>query len=231
METKIIQITAGRGPVECSWVVAKILKIFLESLRLNAFKYSILQREVGTENGTIQSVTVQIKGKEISDFLKDWLGTIQWVGTSTFRKHHKRKNWFIGMFEIAYTTPLEINENEIQFQAIRSSGPGGQHVNKVSSAIRAKHKPTGIQVVVMDSRSQHQNKKLAIQRLQQKVADYNQSMLKQATQDNWNNHLDLGRGNPIRVFKGTDFKLPKKEKNYASKRQELKNNLKNQLWD
>ena len=83
----------------------------------------------------------------------------------------------------------------------------------------------------MDSRSQHQNKKLAIQRLQQKVTDYNQSLLKQAGQDQWSNHLDLERGSPVRIFKGTDFKLPKKEKNYATKRQELKKNLKNQLWD
>ena len=60
---------------------------------------------------------------------------------------------------------------ELQFKAVRSSGAGGQHVNKVSSAIRAIHKPSNIQVLVMDSRSQHQNKKIAKQRLQKKVAE------------------------------------------------------------
>ena len=231
MENKIIQITAGRGPEECKWVVAKVLKLFLKELITNAFVYEILQREQGVENGTIESVTVQIKGNNLNSFLENWLGTIQWVGTSTFRKNHKRKNWFIGLFEIEQTTNLLINEKEIQFQAIRSSGPGGQHVNKVSSAIRALHKPTGLQIVAMDSRSQHQNKKIAIKRLQEKVSEFNLNQLKENVKDQWGNHLNLERGNPIRVFKGSDFKIKNDKKEYKKKRQVLKNDLKKQLWD
>jgi len=190
-----------------------------------------LQKESGLENSTVQSVILKIEGKELGLFLAAWLGTIQWIGTSTFRKNHKRKNWFIGMFEVEQNSNLIIDEREIKFQAIRSSGPGGQHVNKVSSAIRALHIPTGIQVVTMDSRSQHQNKKLAIQRLQQKVADHNLEQLKKEVKDQWENHLNIERGNPIRVFRGTDFKIKKETKEYKSKRQVLKNNLKKQLWD
>ena len=170
METKIIQISAGKGPVECAYVVAKVLRVFLLELTNNIIDYTILNRETGIENGTIQSVSIQIKGSHLADFLQHWLGTIQWIGTSTYRKYHKRKNWFIGCFEIeeipAFAGMTE--KGEIQFQAIRSSGAGGQHVNKVSSAIRAKHLGTGLQVLVMDSRSQHQNKKIAIKRLQEK---------------------------------------------------------------
>ena len=231
MENKIIQITAGRGPEECKWVVAKVLKLFLKELTTNAFVYKILQKEQGVKNGTIESVTVQIIGNNLSSFLENWLGTIQWVGTSTFRKNHKRKNWFIGLFEIEQTTNLLINEKEIQFQAIRSSGPGGQHVNKVSSAIRALHKPTGLQIVVMDSRSQHQNKKIAIKRLQEKVSEFNLNQLKENVKDQWGNHMNLERGNPIRVFKGSDFKIKNDKKEYKKKRQVLKNDLKKQLWD
>ena len=66
MENKIIQITAGRGPEECKWVVAKVLKLFLKELTTNAFVYKILQREQGVKNGTIESVTVQIKGNNLS---------------------------------------------------------------------------------------------------------------------------------------------------------------------
>ena len=231
MENKIIPITAGRGPEECKWVVAKVLKLFLKELTTNAFVYKILQKEQGVKNGTIESVTVQIIGNNLSSFLENWLGTIQWVGTSTFRKNHKRKNWFIGLFEIEQTTNLLINEKEIQFQAIRSSGPGGQHVNKVSSAIRALHKPTGLQIVVMDSRSQHQNKKIAIKRLQEKVSEFNLNQLKENVKDQWENHMNLERGNPIRVFKGSDFKIKNDKKEYKKKRQVLKNDLKKQLWD
>ena len=172
MKTKIIQISAGKGPLECAFVVAKVLKIFLKELINNKIEYTILHKENGIENGTVQSVSIQIKGNNLADFTANWLGTIQWIGNSTFRKYHKRKNWFIGCFEVESSELITIKENEIKFQAIRSSGAGGQHVNKVSSAIRAKHLQTGIQVLVMDSRSQHQNKKIAIKRLQEKLEEF-----------------------------------------------------------
>ncbi|QTE22477.1 peptide chain release factor H [Polaribacter cellanae] len=229
MKTKIIQISAGKGPLECAFVVAKVLKIFLKELANNKIDYTILHKENGIENGTVQSVSIQIKGKNLTDFTTNWLGTIQWIGSSTFRKFHKRKNWFIGCFEVESSQLLEINENEIQFQAIRSSGAGGQHVNKVSSAIRAKHISTGIQVLVMDSRSQHQNKKIAIQRLQQKIAEFNSIQQKEQLKNQWENHQEIERGNPVRVFKGTDFKAVKKEKSFKNKRNELKNDLRKQL--
>ena len=229
MKVKIIQISAGKGPLECAFVVAKVLKIFLKELVNNKIDYTILHKENGIENGTVQSVSIQIKGTNLADFTANWLGTIQWIGNSTFRKYHKRKNWFIGCFEAESSELLEINKNEIKFQAIRSSGAGGQHVNKVSSAIRAKHLKTGIQVLVMDSRSQHQNKKIAIQRLQQKVVEFNLEQKNEQLKSQWENHLSLERGNPIRVFKGSDFKQTKIEKSFNNKRNQLKKDLRKQL--
>ncbi len=230
MERKTIQITAGKGPAECNWVVAKVLKVFLKELQMRKMKYTILHQEKGNENGTVQSATIQLSGDKqlVAAFLKDWIGTIQWIGTSTFRKFHKRKNWFVGVFEVAQNKTLELKEHEIKYQAMRSSGPGGQHVNKVSSAIRAVHEPTGIQVVVLESRSQHQNKKLATQRLQQKVAEKNLEGFKTSIKDQWENHRELERGNPVKIFTGTDFKQDKKQKNYRSKRQQLKNDLRDE---
>ena len=229
METKIIQISAGTGPEECAFVVAKVLKIFLRELINNKVAYVILHKENGIENGTVQSVSIQLKGNQLADFLKDWLGTIQWIGTSTFRKYNKRKNWFIGCFEVESNTSLSIKENEIQFQAIRSSGAGGQHVNKVSSAVRAKHTKTGLQVLVMDSRSQHQNKKIAIQRLQEKVSNFNVEQSKKQLENQWMNHKTVARGNPIRVFTGTDFKQKKKVKSFKNKRNQFKNDLRKKV--
>ena len=83
----------------------------------------------------------------------------------------------------------------------------------------------------MDSRSQHQNKKIAIKRLQEKVTEYNNEQLKASVQNQWENHLNLKRGNPIRVFTGSDFKTQNVNKSYKYKRQESKNNLKQQKWD
>ena len=226
MDTKTIQFTAGRGPAECTWVVAKVLKAFVSELAKNNIDYTIIHKENGNENGTVQSVTIHLQGGNLKLCLQNWLGTIQWIGKSTFRKYHKRKNWFIGCFELEYKNELTIQERDIEFQAIRSSGPGGQHVNKVSSAVRAKHKPTGVQVLVSESRSQHQNKKIAIQRLKEQIAKYNIEQLQNSIQQEWENHLNLERGNPVQIFIGTDFKIQKqKKKNYKSKRSQLKNEL------
>ena len=155
---KIIQITSGRGPAECTWVVAQVLKKVLQEAETLGLEVTVLQREAGSENGTVASAMVQIIGNEAEEFVASWVGTIQWIGKSTFRKFHKRSNWFIGIFGVDTIQSNTFSEKDIQYQAMRSSGAGGQHVNKVSSAIRATHIPTGISVVSMDSRSQHQNK-------------------------------------------------------------------------
>ncbi|BFM44671.1 peptide chain release factor H [Flavobacterium sp. CFS9] len=225
---KIIQITAGRGPAECTWVVAQVLKKVLEEAQEEQLETTLLQREAGQENGTIETATIAVKGKNAAQFAASWTGTIQWIDQSQFRKMHKRKNWFIGIFEIEPLQNVSIVESNIQYQAMRSSGAGGQHVNKVSSAIRATHVPTGIAVVAMDSRSQHQNKKLATERLLKKIEDETLQQLKNHVGKQWENQLNIQRGNPIRVFTGTDFKKNKIEKSYKGTRQKLTTDLRNE---
>ena len=97
---KIIQITSGRGPAECSWVVAQVLKVFLGEAAEHKIKATLLQREPGIENGTVETATVLLESNDMEQFISSWTGTIQWIGQSQFRKFHKRKNWFIGIFEI-----------------------------------------------------------------------------------------------------------------------------------
>jgi len=225
---KIIQITAGRGPAECTWVVAQVLKKVLEEAQEQSLETVLLQRETGSENGTVETATLSVKGKNVTEFVNSWLGTIQWIGQSQFRKMHKRKNWFIGIFEIEKQKNTEISENDIQYQAMRSSGAGGQHINKVSSAIRATHIPTGIAVVAMDSRSQHQNKKLATERLLKKLEGETLQQLKNHVGKQWENQLNIQRGNPTRTFTGTDFKKNKIEKSYKGIRQKLKTDLRHE---
>lgn len=226
---KVIQITAGRGPAECSWVVAQVLKLFLEEVRQEGLEYNLINSIPGTENGTIQSVILSLKGSKLNIFLENWLGTVQWIGTSEFRKTHKRKNWFIGVYEVPQDQMLELNENDITFQAMRSSGPGGQNVNKVNSAVRAIHKESGLSVVAMESRSQHQNKKLAIQRLRVKVYEANLEKVKNNTNNQWEHHLNLKRGNPVKVLRGSDFKKKKKAETFKNKRAALKQDLRSRL--
>lgn len=223
----IIQITAGRGPAECTWVVAQVLKKMLQEAEALQLKATVLQHEAGPENGTVASAMVQIIGKEATEFTNSWVGTIQWTGKSTFRKFHKRSNWFIGIFEVDAIESSTFSEKDIQYQAMRSSGAGGQHVNKVSSAIRATHQPSGLSVVSMDSRSQHQNKKLATERLLEKIKVFELEMIKKQAIQQWENQLNIARGNPKRTFKGSDFKSERVVKSYKSERQKLKQQLNN----
>jgi peptide chain release factor len=229
MDNKIIQISSGRGPAECAWVVAQVLKIFLAEARDINLETIILHKENGVENGTVISVTIQLKGKKVSEFVNSWVGTIQWIGKSQFRKFHKRKNWFISVFEIKNSKQIIFNENNVTYQAIRSSGNGGQNLNKVSSAVRATDSQTSISVLATDSRSQHQNKKLALERLKAKVEEANLNFLKDNEQQNWLNQMDIERGNAVRTFTGTDFKKQKVEKTYKNERNNLKKGLRDEL--
>lgn len=224
---KLIQITSGRGPLECQWVVAKVLKIFLEEIKQHTIDYEIIHRENGDENLTLKSVTLLLKGKEINDFLKGWLGSICWMGKSTFRKLHKRSNWFIGIFELENLQKIDFNEKDIQFQTTRSQGSGGQNVNKVNTAVRATHMPTGQAVFVQDSRSQLENKKRSVLRLKEKVMGVYIQELERRMQETWTQHLQVQRGNPVRTFSGTDFKKNYKDTSFKKERNILKKELKN----
>ncbi|WP_312343603.1 peptide chain release factor H [Chryseobacterium binzhouense] len=224
---KLVQITSGRGSLECQWVVAKVLKVFLEEAKQNKIDYEIIHRENGDENLTLKSVTLLLKSEDLNDFLKNWLGSICWIGKSTFRKLHKRSNWFIGIFELEGLEKIQFNEKDLQFQTTRSQGSGGQNVNKVNTAVRATHIPTGQNVFVQDSRSQLENKKLSIERLKTKVLEQNIIQLQKQMQETWNNHLNVQRGNPVRTFSGTDFKKNHQEKSFKKERNQLKNELKN----
>jgi len=209
---KLIQITSGRGPLECQWVVAKVLKTFLEEATQNNIEYEIIHRENGDENLTLKSVTLLLKGKQITEFLKNWLGSICWEGKSTFRKLHKRSNWFIGIFELENPEKIDFNEKDIRFQAVRSQGSGGQNVNKVSTAIRATHFSTGESVFVQDSRSQLENKRLSVIRLKEKIISVYIRNLEKKMKETWSHHLRVERGNAVRTFSGSDFK-----KNYVDR--------------
>jgi len=219
---KIIGVTAGRGPDECSWVVAQVIKKIIEEANEHHLEIQVLNRQSGDLNGTVISASLKISGRDCTDFVQSWLGTIQWIGRREFRKLHKRKNWYVQVFEIKQTAQLKFSEKDIQYQTMRSSGAGGQHVNKVSSAVRATHLATGISVVVMDSRSQHQNKKIASTRLQKKVSEMNLLQWKEEEKFKWFNQNSVQRGGAIRTFIGTDFKSEKVDKTYKSKRQSQK---------
>lgn len=209
MKTKIIQFSSARGPNECTFVVFHVLQLFVKQLVQNDLSYKVLYEKEGRYPNTLRSIVLQISGHDLS-ILNKWTGIIQWIGQSPYRKHHKRKNWFIGCFELEEeVSNIDLNPADIRFQSIRSSGPGGQHVNKVSSAIRATHEISGVSVLVMDNRSQHQNRKIALERIREKLMIQYFEAINEQKSKKWENHLNLERGNPVIILKGEKFKILK----------------------
>jgi len=97
---------------------------------------------------------------------------------------------------------VEIDERDIVYETMRSSGPSGQNVNKVETAVRATHLPSGLSVLASDMRTQVQNKKLAKERLVMKLSAIEEGKALEQTHSVWMNHNTLERGNPVKTFKG-----------------------------
>ena len=113
--------------------------------------------------------------------------------------------WYIGVFRLPEIPVLPENEG-IEFQTCRAGGKGGQHVNKTESAVRAVHLASGIAVRAEGERSQHANKKRALELLALKLAELHQTALRQHAADAHKSLYRVERGNPRRVFKGEDFR-------------------------
>jgi len=200
MDKIIIQITSGRGPVECCRVVARLTEMIMKDARSAGIEISVAESKKGDLNGTLLSSTLWATGRELAAFVKEWEGTVQWIAQSPYRKFHKRKNWFAGVaiFDIKEQMPWRISD--VKFETCRASGPGGQNVNKVETAVRGIHIPSGIQVMAMDSRSQLQNKKLCMERLEAKFMAWQMETLLQQQQNQWQEHNVLERGRPAKTI-------------------------------
>ncbi len=211
--TNWLQVTSGRGPDECCWVVARVVEAITQDASANGYNLNVLEVVPGSKPDLFKSALLSIEGDGLSEFLSQWEGTIQWIGKSQFRPKHKRKNWFVGV--TSYEAPEEVDYScsEFRFESMRSSGPGGQHANKIESAVRVTHMPTGINAIAQEERSQHMNRKLALSRLHKKLQQQKQSTEMQLQQERWDEHNALERGNPIRVYEGLKFKLKRIDKN------------------
>jgi peptide chain release factor len=126
-----------------------------------------------------------------------------------FRPNHKRKNWFVSVEALEPLTQEDWKTADIRVDRMRSSGPGGQHVNKTESAIRVIHVPTGLSAISQEQRSQHLNKRLALARLEELLQLKESQNKIDFDQMRWGRHNSIVRGNAVHIFEGKNFRLKK----------------------
>lgn len=196
-----IQITAGRGPAECARVVTLVAKEIITAIP----SLRITDTEPHKQfPGCYMSITLESNQELDPSIIEEWEGTVQWRAINNpFRPGHKRSNWFVGIRFFVEAELPEINEAEISYETCRAGGKGGQNVNKVETAVRAVHQPTGIAVKCSDERSQAQNKARARQRLLLKLRTQREMSEAGMRTDKWMQHDSLKRGNPIKKFTGS----------------------------
>lgn len=200
----LLQISAAQGPDECQLAVAKALRRLLDEAADCAVELQVVEEEAGARAGTFRSVLLALEGARADELARSWEGTVQWTCPSPYRPNHGRQNWFIGVAR--FEAPVATFEGEIRFETMRSSGPGGQHVNTTESAVRATHVATGISVKVQSERSQHANKRLAVLLISQRLARQAEEAKLGQRADRRMAHYQVARGNPARIFRGNHFK-------------------------
>ncbi len=182
--------------------VEKALACFLQDAAELRVSVDILE-SFPSKHG-VKSALLSLDGEHAEQLVQAWCGTVQWQCQSPLRPRHKRKNWFMSVIRFSPIQPLE--ESEIEFEFTKAQGAGGQHVNKTSSAVRARHVATGITVKVQSERSQHANKKLAKQLIQWKLNEHQSQQFNALDKQRHHSHYQIERGNAAIIFSGKEFK-------------------------
>lgn len=198
----LLQFSSAQGPEECCIAVKKALAYFLEEAKKHQVTVDLLASFPSKQG--LKSALIYLEGEDAERLAQSWCGTVQWQCQSPIRPLHKRKNWFLSVMRFSAIQP--ITDSEIEFEFTKAQGAGGQHVNKTSSAVRAKHIATGITVKVQSERSQHANKKLAKQLIQWKLNEHQEQQLSTLDKQRHNSHYQIERGNATTIFSGQKFK-------------------------
>lgn len=198
----IVTLHAGAGGTEsCDWT-GMLYRMYTKWAESHGYKTEVLDYLDGEEAG-IKSITFQVNGENAYGYLKSEKGVHRLVRISPFNAAGKRQTSFAScdvMPEIEEDLSVEIDEEDIRIDTYRSSGAGGQHINKTDSAIRITHIPTGVVVQCQNERSQHKNKDKAMQMLKAKLYLIKEQENREKLSDIRGEVSDNGWGNQIRSY-------------------------------
>lgn len=201
-DNAILTLHAGAGGTEsCDWA-SMLYRMYLRWADKKGFTTEVIDYLDGEEAG-IKSVTIEIKGENAFGYLKSERGVHRLVRISPFNAAGKRQTSFVScdvMPDIEEDLDIEISDDDIRIDTYRSSGAGGQHINKTSSAIRITHFPTGIVVQCQNERSQHMNKDKAMQMLKAKLYLLKQQENLEKESDIRGEVKEIGWGSQIRSY-------------------------------
>ncbi len=210
-DNAILKLNAGAGGTEsCDWC-SMLYRMYTRWAERKGFSVEVLDYLDGDEAG-IKSVTFQVNGTNAYGYLKSEKGVHRLVRISPFNAQGKRQTSFVSldvMPDIEEDLDVEIDEKDLRIDTYRSSGAGGQHINKTSSAIRITHIPTGTVVQCQNERSQFQNKDKAMQMLKAKLYLLKQEANAEHLSDIRGEVKEIGWGNQIRSYVLQPYKLVK----------------------
>lgn len=207
----VVTLHAGAGGTEAQDWNSMLLRMFSRFAEQNGFEVELLDYLPGDEAG-VKSATIQFNGHNAYGFLKSEKGVHRLVRISPFDSNARRHTSFAAvdvMPELDDTVEININMDEVRVDTYRSSGAGGQHVNKTSSAVRMTHEPTGIVVQCQTQRSQIQNRERCLQMLRAKLYEYEKAKQDALVSDLAGDYQNIEWGSQIRSYVFQPYTLVK----------------------
>ena len=210
----IISISAGSGGLEAANWVTMLLRMYLRYAESQGFSAEILDQKPSEEHSSIctDSVSIRVDGPYAFGFFKGESGVHRLIRNSPFNAADARQTSFAAVYvtpDIEDTIDIKIDEKEIDIIAIARGGSGGQNQNKVASAIRLRHLPTGINILVRTERDFHKNKATAFKMLRSKLYDIEMKKRNEQLNEKISQQSDVSFGHQIRTYTETPYSLVK----------------------